>query len=289
MTVYALLAFRAAHTFLITRRGTDLFVVFGTVWLGASLFAALNFGYRTLGWWLGHLLELLGIALIALPVVLDLRRTAQSRPLAGDLSGAELVHAEEEFLGSRVRALTLRLAEKDAYSEQHTRRVALRAVQVGEELGLPPGRLRVLAIGGLVHDIGKLSVADAILKKPASLDADEFAVIRRHPEWGYELLGELGGFSHAVRRLVLDHHERLDGTGYPRGLPAHQIDLETRILTACDVYHALLSTRVYRTAWSHERAIELLHDESGSAFDPDCVAALERVLAREQSAERLAA
>jgi hypothetical protein len=281
MTVYVLLAFQAAHTFLLTRRGTDLLVVLGTVWLGASLFAALHFTYRTLGWWIGHLLELLGIALIALPVVLDLRRTAQSRPLAGDLSGAELVQAEEEFLGSRVRALTLRLAEKDSYSEQHTRRVALRAVQVGEELGLPPGRLRALAIGGLVHDIGKLSVADSILKKPDALDAEEFAVIRRHPEWGYELLGELGGFSHAVRRLVLDHHERLDGKGYPRGLEAQQIDLETRILTVCDVYDALLSTRVYRAAWTHDRAIDLLREECGNAFDPECVAALERVLGRE--------
>ena len=154
-------------------------------------------------------------------------------------------------------------------------------MQVGEELGLPPGRLRSLAIGGLVHDIGKLSVTDAILQKPAALEEEEFAVIRRHPEWGYELLGELGGFSHAVRRLVLDHHERLDGKGYPRGLEAGQIDLETRILTVCDVYDALLSTRVYRAAWTHERALALLREDSGHAFDPACVAALERVLERD--------
>jgi HD-GYP domain-containing protein (c-di-GMP phosphodiesterase class II) len=80
--------------------------------------------------------------------------------------GADLVAAEESFLGSHVRALTVRLAAKDEYTEEHTRRVALRAVQVGEELGLSPGRVRALATGGLVHDIGKLSVPDAILKKP---------------------------------------------------------------------------------------------------------------------------
>ena len=78
---------------------------------------------------------------------------------------------------------------------------------------------------------------------------------------------------------MLDHHERLDGGGYPRGLPADAIDLETRVLTVCDVYDALVSDRVYRPAWSRERALELLREESGAAFDPECVAALERVLA----------
>ena len=143
----------------------------------------------------------------------------------------------------------------------------MRAVQVGEELGLSPSRLRTLAIGGLVHDIGKLSVPDAILKKPGALEDDEYAVVKRHPEWGFRLLNELGGFTPAARRLVRDHHERLDGAGYPRGLREHEIDLDTRILTVCDVYDALISKRVYRDAWSHEDAIALLHREAGSAFD----------------------
>src|SRR5439155_15918295 len=121
----------------------------------------------------------------------------------------ELVDQDEAFLSARVRALTHRLAEKDESTEDHTRRVALRAVQVGEELGLPPGRLRALAIGGLLHDIGKLSVPEQILKKPAALDEDEFAVIKRHPERGLRLLREIGGFTPAVHELVHSHHERL--------------------------------------------------------------------------------
>ncbi len=92
--------------------------------------------------------ELDGILIVGIPVALDLAHTAQSRPLAGDLHGADLVVAEEVFLGSHVRAITIRLAEKDEYTEQHTRRVALRAVQVGELLGLSRSRLRALAIGG---------------------------------------------------------------------------------------------------------------------------------------------
>jgi HD-GYP domain-containing protein (c-di-GMP phosphodiesterase class II) len=234
-----------------------------------------------LGWWLGHAFELLGILLVGIPVAVDLHRGTQSRSLTGGPRAGELVSAEEAFLGARVRALTLRLAEKDEYTEEHTRRVALRAVQVGEELGLPPTRLRVLATGGLLHDIGKLSIPDEILKKPGPLDDDEFAVIKLHPEWGHRLLGELGGFPEPVRRLVLDHHERLDGSGYPNRLAGAELDLETRVLAVCDVYDALLSERVYRAAWSHERAIQLLQDEAGTSFDPSCVTALERVLARD--------
>src|SRR5262249_36033443 len=110
-------------------------------------------------------------------------------------------------------------------------------------------------------------------------------VVKRHPEWGRKLLGELGGFADAVRRLVLDHHERLGGDGYPRGLAAGQLQLDTRVLTVCDAYDALISPRVYREAWTHEQAIALLHEESGAAFDPRCITALERVLARERAGD----
>jgi HD-GYP domain-containing protein (c-di-GMP phosphodiesterase class II) len=286
---YGLLALRALRTFLLTRRALDLVVVVGLVWLGTALVPALTMGWSELGWWMGHELELNGILLVGIAVALDLARAAQSRPLAGDLRGAELVAAEDDFLGSHVRALTVRLAEKDSYTERHTRRVALRAVQVGEELGLSAHRLRTLAIGGLVHDIGKLSVPNAILKKPGALDDEEYTIVKKHPEWGYRLLSELGGFSPAARRLVRDHHERLDGNGYPRGLGADEIDLDTRILTVCDVYDALISKRVYRDAWSHEDAMALLRRDTGTAFDGRCVEALERVIARETGVEPAAA
>lgn len=283
LATYGLLAVRALRTFLLTQRALDLVVVVGLVWLATALVPALTMNYLQLGWWIGHEVELDGILLVGIAVAIDLARAAQSRPLAGDLRGADLVAAEDIFLGSHVRALTVRLADKDEYTERHTRRVALLAVQVGEQLGLSANRLRTLAIGGLVHDIGKLSVPDAILKKPAALDDDEYAVVQGHPEWGNKLLSELGGFSPAVRQLVRDHHERLDGAGYPRGLSAGEIDLDTRILTVCDVYDALISKRVYRPAWTHEDAMDLLRRETGTAFDARCVGALERVVAGESA------
>jgi len=278
LVAYGLLIWRALRTFLLTQRALDLVVVIGLVWLATALVPALTMDFTRLGWWIGHEVELDGILIVGIAVAVDLARAAQSRPLAGDLRGADLVASEDAFLGSHVRALTVRLADKDEYTERHTRRVALRAVQVGEELGLSASRLRTLAIGALVHDIGKLSVPDAILKKPGPLDDEEYAVIKEHPERGYRLLNELGGFSDAVRHLVRDHHERLDGRGYPRGLAESQIDLDTRILTVCDVYDALISKRVYRGAWAHDEAMELLHREIGAAFDERCVAALERVV-----------
>jgi HD-GYP domain-containing protein (c-di-GMP phosphodiesterase class II) len=272
---YGLLALRALHTVLLTRRRADLGVFVGLVWLAGALVPALMLDYRDFAWWLGHGLEVAGVLLVGAPVAADLFRSSPSRPLAGDLRGAELVEAEAAFLGSQVGGLVRLLAEKDEYTEGHTRRVALLAVGVGEELGLPPARLRELAAGGLLHDIGKLSVPDEVLQKPAALDDEEYAVVQRHAVWGDSLLGRLG-FSAGIRQLVRSHHERLDGSGYPDG--ATELTLETRVLAVCDVYDALRSERVYREAWTHERALGLLREEAGTVFDPKCVQALERVL-----------
>jgi putative nucleotidyltransferase with HDIG domain len=278
--LFLLLAARAVKTYLLTRRGTDLVVAVGIAWLASALAPAMLMSFMELGWWMGHVFELLGIVVVTIPVALDLMRSsqAQSRPLVGDVSGCDLVTSEEAFLGSHVRALTLSLARKDGYTEEHTRRVALRAVQVGEELGLAGSRLRALATGALVHDIGKLSVPDHILQKPGPLTDEEFEIIKLHPEWGDKMLVELG-FGEEIRHLVRSHHERLDGSGYPHGSEGSLIPLDVRILAVCDVYDALISTRVYRDAWSHERAVKLLREESGTSFDAKCVTALERVLA----------
>ena len=273
LAFYGLVASRTVHTFVLTRRAGDLLVVVGTVWLAFALIPTLMIDPFTWAWWLGHALELLGVALVGIPVALDLHRGRPSRPLVGDLPAAELVAAEEAFLGPRVQGLMARLADKDASTEEHTRRVAQWAVGIGEALGLSAGRLRDLALAGLLHDIGKLSIPDAILGKPGPLDDAEMAVIREHPALGDALLAELG-YPACIRRGVLGHHERLDGSGYPAGLRGDALDLETRILAVADVWDALVSPRVYRGAWSPQRAMALLVDEAGTAFDERCVSAL---------------
>ncbi|MGL6280171.1 MAG: HD-GYP domain-containing protein, partial [Gaiella sp.] len=281
MLFYGILGLRALRTYRLTHRADDLAVAVGIVWLAAAMIPALTQDYWNLGWWIAHGLELAGIALVAVPVALDLRRgSAQSRPLAGDISAVQLVLHEEAFLGSHVRALLVSLAAKDTSTEEHTRRVALRAVEIGEELGLSPAQLRELALGGLLHDIGKLATPTEILGKPGDLTDEEFAEIRRHPVAGDVLLRDLGGFSPAVLRLVRHHHERLDGSGYPDRLAADDLPLDTRILAVCDVYDALVSDRVYREAWTHEQAIALLRDEG--QFDQRCVDAIETVATRDR-------
>jgi hypothetical protein len=139
-------------------------------------------------------------------------------------------------------------------------------------------------LGGLLHDMGKLAVPDAILNKPGKLTDDEFAIIKGHPVAGRELLNELGGFPELVLDLVESHHERLDGRGYPNRAKAGKLDPEVRILTVADVYDALTADRVYREAWPIERALALLDEDTGSAFDAICVAALKAVVAPEQEA-----
>jgi HD-GYP domain-containing protein (c-di-GMP phosphodiesterase class II) len=284
LALYGALGVRATNTFLLTRRLADFAVVVGIVLLACSLYGALILSFMDLGWWLGHIYEFAGISVVAGALAYDLRRGGKSRALVGDLRAAELVASEEHFLGARVRALMERLADKDTSTEAHTRRVATLAVALGERLGLSPGRLRSLAIGGLLHDMGKLSVPTPILQKPGPLDEEEYAQIKLHPEKGQELLNELGGFDASVRRLVLDHHERLDGTGYPRGLGGDELDLSTRILAICDVYDALVSPRIYRSAWSEEQALAHLRDRAGTAFDERCVEALEAVVTGKEPA-----
>jgi putative nucleotidyltransferase with HDIG domain len=249
----SVLAFRAGRTFLLTRRAADLLVCAGVVFLACAEYGLLSFHMMDLGWWLAHAVEVTGIGLVGIPAALDLRHSTASRPLMGDLRAADLVADEEAFLGGRVHALMLRLAEKDRSTEGHTRRVATLAVQVGEQLGLAADRLRLLALGGLLHDMGKLAIPDAILNKPGKLTDEEFDVIRGHPIWGRELLHEIGGFPPLVLELVESHHERLDGTGYPNRAEAGKLDLEVRVLTVADVYDALTADRVYREAWPSGR------------------------------------
>src|SRR5918912_151311 len=166
LSCLTLLIVRAARTHALTRRPADLLVALGCVWLGVAQTGWLLIGGMTVGFWLAHLLELAAVGMLAVPTALDLRRAGASRALVGDLSATELVASEESYLGCEVRALMLRLAARDGSTEEHTRRVALLAAQVGEELRLSPTARRHLAVGGLLHDVGKLSVPLVILRKP---------------------------------------------------------------------------------------------------------------------------
>jgi HD-GYP domain-containing protein (c-di-GMP phosphodiesterase class II) len=155
--------------------------------------------------------------------------------------------------------------------------VGLIADQVARQLGLGAPERRWLRRGALLHDIGKLGVSNRILDKAGPLDADEWATVQRHAMHTEQILGRIGSFG-VLARVAGAHHEKLDGTGYPRGLDARHIRLETRIITTADIFDALTADRPYRAAMPTGQALQVMRDGIGSSIDGDCFAALERSL-----------
>ncbi len=170
-----------------------------------------------------------------------------------------------------VFALAHTVEARDPLSADHMQRVARYAVELGRALCLPPHELKSLERAGRVHDIGKIAIPDSILLKPASLSAEEFAIVRDHPEVGYRLLEPLRAFSGALA-AVRYHHERLDGSGYPCGLRGGDVPRLAQILALADVFDALTAKRRYRDAMSRDEAVAVLRDEARSGkHDPQLV------------------
>jgi response regulator RpfG family c-di-GMP phosphodiesterase len=210
--------------------------------------------------WLKFLETLAGQAAIAVEnatMFTDLQR-----------SNEELALAYEAAIEGWARALELR----DKETEGHTRRVTDMTIKLAQAMGISDPALRHMRRGALLHDIGKMGIPDSILLKPEALTPAEREIMQQHPAYAYELLK---GISYLREDLDIPycHHEKWDGTGYPRGLKGEQIPLSARIFAVADVYDALTSDRPYRKGWSHETTLEYLKLESSSHFDPQIVEA----------------
>jgi response regulator RpfG family c-di-GMP phosphodiesterase len=192
---------------------------------------------------------------------------------------AELDHALnalEDAYRSTLKALTAALETRDAETSGHSERVVTFSLRLGQELGLDREQMKALEFGSLLHDIGKIGVPDAILRKPAALDEEEWARMREHPLHGQQILQGIE-FLEKAAFVVAQHHEKWDGTGYPLGLSGEEIDLTARIFTVADTFDAITSDRVYRAANSYEAAARELDVWSGRQFDPQVVTAFHRV------------
>lgn len=176
------------------------------------------------------------------------------------------------FLAQVQMAVTM-LEAKDPYTRGHSRRVAEYAVATGRQLDLAPGLLEQLRLGGELHDIGKIGTRDAVLHKAGPLDADEFAEIRRHTVEGEAMLSVLRADHPEVLHIVRWHHERLDGSGFPDGLVAHQIPIAARVVSVVDAFDAMTTTRAYRSHQVADAAVTELQRCAGTQFDPAVVAA----------------
>jgi putative nucleotidyltransferase with HDIG domain len=208
-------------------------------------------------------------------------------------------HVRGEILRSRMElerekevlhGLTVSMAEtlinameaKDVYLRGHSRRVGEQAASVAEEMGLDVDVVESVRLAGRLHDIGKIGIREAILNKPDALTEEEYAHVQEHVRIGMEILAPLGHIPETLE-FIHDHHERNDGSGYPRGRAGAEISIGGRILAACDAFDAMTSRRAYREAFDEQATIERLEADVGHLLDPDVFAALEKVVVRRKT------
>lgn len=186
----------------------------------------------------------------------------------GDMNG--YVAQLKSSLTQTIEAMALATEVRDPYTAGHQKRVADLARAIGERMGLEASRLDGLHIGALIHDVGKLYVPSEILSRPGTLNEVEYELIKTHAEMGYEICRDID-FPWPVAEMVLQHHERVDGSGYPRGLKGEAIMLEARIIAVADTVESTASHRPYRTGLGVEHALEVIRAARGIALDRDVV------------------
>ncbi|ABX06206.1 MAG TPA: HD domain-containing protein [Herpetosiphon sp.] len=202
-----------------------------------------------------------------------------ARQAATVLEIADLYADVNELFLDVIQALTAAIDAKDPYTEGHSKRVSEFAVAIAEELELEPSFIHHLRIGAILHDVGKIGISDGVLKKPGRLTDDEFGEMKSHPEIGERILGHIRMLQTELP-VIIQHHERLDGSGYPYGLAKGQISLGGRIVAVADAFDAMTSDRPYRRGLPTEEAFRRLRAGADTEFDAVCVEALWQALNR---------
>ena len=275
IVLFFLAAAGQARTYRITRLESQASLIAAFVLLAEAMAAMVLFPVWSWGWWFYHLLMLAAVTLAVRALLLERARGKSFRSIVEAALQLEVSVAAEEFDVEAVAALVAAVEVKDRETQGHNRRVAEICVHIGRELGMTASELRTLARSGLLHDVGKLGIPDAILHKQGPLSDAEWTVMKTHPEIGLRILQRCGHFKRELL-AVLYHHERIDGSGYPHGLSGDAIPIEARIVAAADTYDVLTSDRPYRRARSEEEARAILRTEAGSHLDQRMVAALMR-------------
>jgi putative nucleotidyltransferase with HDIG domain len=189
----------------------------------------------------------------------------------------DLTHAYDATLEGWSRVLDMR----DHVTDEHTHRVADLTVALARRMGIPEAELGQIRRGALLHDIGKMAIPDAILQKPDVLSATEKESMQTHPERAFQILSQIDYLLPAID-IPYCHHEKWDGTGYPQGLKEEQIPLPARIFAVVDVFDALTSDRPYRKAWTREKALLYLQEQSGKHFYPKAVKAFSEMMSEQE-------
>ncbi len=207
--------------------------------------------------------------------LVEARRLATQVAVA--LSNAHLIEEHEQLNRETLHTLARAIDAKSPWTAGHSERVTRMAVRIGETMGFPEDQLDVIQRGGLLHDIGKIGVPRSVLDKPGPLTTAEMDQMKDHVRIGARILEPISAYT-GERLIVLYHHERFNGTGYPEGLAGENIPLNARVLGLADVFDALISERPYRSGWSRDKVIEHIQSESGKHFDPRIVEAFMRMI-----------
>lgn len=198
--------------------------------------------------------------------------------IARDITGRKRAELElkrtleklRKAMGATIQAITLTVETRDPYTAGHQRRVADLARSIASHMGLDKEKIEALRVAASIHDLGKISVPSEILSKPGRLNEKEFDLIKTHPRVGYDILKKIE-FPWPIAKIVLEHHERMNGTGYPQGLKDGHIMREARILGVADVVEAMVSHRPYRMAHKLEVALDEISKNRGVLYDPAVV------------------
>jgi putative nucleotidyltransferase with HDIG domain len=184
----------------------------------------------------------------------------------------EALHSLRKAYAGIIQVLSIASEVRDPYTAGHQRRVSDLARTIAQEMGLPPERVEGIRLAGIIHDIGKLSIPAEILSKPTILSKIEYTLVQSHVQIGHDILKDID-FAWPIAKMILLHHERMDGSGYPQGLKGDEILLESRILAVADVIEAMASHRPYRASLGIEAALKEIEKGRGALFDSAVVAA----------------
>ena len=182
----------------------------------------------------------------------------------------------KETLDGVIQAMALTIEFRDPYTAGHQRRVADIAIAIAKEMDIPGDQQECIRVAGEIHDLGKISIPAEILSKPGKLNDNEYSIIKTHPSIGYDIIASIE-FPWPIAQVILQHHERIDGSGYPQGLSGEDILLEARIICVSDVVEAMASHRPYRPALGIEKALNEISDNQGILYDSHVASALSRI------------
>ena len=251
-------------------------IVFGSVLLSITECVMVTTMMWTLAWWWYHIVLVVSTLMMLYGVIAQYKSNISLIQTVHQVNEDQALDRIRIGISNSMHNLIIATEAKDEYTAGHNYRVAMYGLQLAQEMNLNTELLRALARGGLIHDVGKIQVPGSILNKPGKLTPDERNIIEHHPMTGYEMCKYIG-FMDEELSVIRHHHEKWDGTGYPDRLKGTEIPQLARILAVADVYDALTSRRAYREPWSHERALQVIVEDSGTHFDPDCVSAFVRL------------